>query len=112
MSFPLRPEHLAAMYDCLRILPPFSEWKLPESDAVEFRTPAINDFGEFREPNIITVSSARHAHFDTIMQTLAHEMIHLQQHITKTENKYQHNADFKRKAKRVASNFGWDFRAF
>lgn len=112
MSFPLHPSHLAIMYECLRKLPPFKEWKLPDADEIEFRTPAIIDFGEFRAPNVITVSSARHANFDTIMQTLAHEMLHLHQHLTGTENRYQHNAEFKRLAKRVTKNFGWDSKAF
>lgn len=112
MSFPLSPEHLAHMYECLRQLPPFTEWKLPESDAVKFRTPAITDYGEFRYPNIITVSSMKHGHFDRLMETLAHEMVHYAQALKGTDNKAQHNADFKRRAKRVCSFFGWDYKGF
>lgn len=115
MSFPLDPRHVAAMYDCLRALPPFDKWKLPESDEIEFRTPARADvFGEFLdgEPRIITISSARHSHTFTVMLTLAHEMIHLKQALEKTDNKNQHNADFKKLAKRVCSLNGWDYKAF
>ena len=115
MSFPLRPEHLAAMYDCFRQLPPFSEWKLPESDAIEFRTPARNDvFGEFQDgdPPIITVSSAKHAHTNTIILTLTHEMVHLAQSIHGHDNKNQHNADFRKRANRVCKLHGWDSLAY
>ena len=56
----LDPLQLASIYECLRSLKPFSSWKLPNSDAIEFRTPARADvWGEFREPNIITVSSTQ-----------------------------------------------------
>lgn len=115
MSFPLHPKHVAAMYDCIRVLPPFDKFKLPESDEIEFRTPARADvFGEFQEgkPHVITISSARHSHTFTVMLTLAHEMLHLYQALQKTDNKNQHNAEFKRLAKRVCSLNGWDYKAF
>lgn len=115
MSFPLHPNHVAAMYDCIKKLPPFDKWKLPESDAVEFRTPARADvFGEFTDgdPPVITISSARHAHTFTIFLTVAHEMVHLAQALKKTDNKNQHNDEFKRLAKRVCSLNGWDYKAF
>lgn len=115
MSFPLDPRHVAAMYDCLRVLPPFDKYKLPESDAIEFRTPARTDvFGEFLDgtPPVITISSARHAHTFTIILTVAHEMLHLIQARNKTDNKSQHNAEFRRLAKRVCSLNGWDYKAF
>lgn len=113
MSFPLSPVHLAHMYDMLRSLPPFDGWKLPDSDAIEFRTPARADvYGEFKAPNLIVVSVSMHSHLDTIIRTLAHEMIHLAQHIQGKDNKAQHNASYRRMAKRVTSLYGWDYKAF
>ena len=115
MSFPLRPEHLAHMYDMLKQLPPFSEWKIPDSDDIVFKTPARRDVcGEFQEgePHTITVSVAMHSHLFTILLTLAHEMVHLAQTVKKTDNKAQHNADFRKRAKRVCSLNGWDYKAF
>ena len=115
MSFPLSPEHLAAMYDCYRQLPPFDKWKLPESDEIEFRTPARVDVdGEFiaGKPHVITVSSARHSYTFSIMQTLCHEMLHLHEERSGQSNKSQHNAAWKRLAKRVCAIHGWDYRAF
>ena len=111
MSFPLTPQLLAHMWDCLREMPPFSKWKLPDSDAIEFRTPARDDiFGQFVAPNIVTVSASLHGHFDTVFKTLAHEAIHVVQHLNKTDNKNQHNADFARRAKAVCKTFGYDFK--
>ena len=115
MSFPLEPLHLVAMYDCLRVLPPFDKYKLPDSDGIEFRTTARRDiFGEFQysKPPIITISSSMHSHTFTVLLTLAHEMIHLVQAIHKSDNKNQHNAEFKRLAKRVCHLHGFDYKAF
>jgi len=115
MSFPLEPTHLVAMYDCLRVLPPFDKFKLPDSDGIEFRaTPRRDVFGEFQcgKPPIITVSSVKHSHTFTVLLTLAHEMIHLVQALQKTDNKNQHNAEFKRLAKRVCHIHGFDYKAF
>jgi hypothetical protein len=113
MSFPLTPELLASMWDCLRQMPPFCKWKLPPAGMMEFRAPARADvFGEFRAPNTITISASLHGHFDTVFKTLAHEAIHVVQFLDKTENKNQHNADFLRKAKLVCKTFGYDFKGF
>jgi len=40
---PLTPQMCAAVYDCLREFPPFSRWKLPPADEIEFRCTARND---------------------------------------------------------------------
>jgi hypothetical protein len=113
MNLRLTPEMLAAMWDCLRQLPPFDAWRLPSSDHVEFRAPRRHDvFGEFRAPNIVVVSSALHGRFNTAFQTLSHEAIHFVQYLDKTESKSQHNADFCRRARSVCRIFGYDYRGF
>jgi len=53
-----------------------------------------------------------HSHTFTVLLTLAHEMIHLVQAIHKSDNKNQHNAEFKRLAKRVCHLHGFDYKAF
>lgn len=107
MSF--HPEHLAVMYDCLRQLPPFCRWKLPEADAIEFRAPCRkDDSGEFIPPNIIMVSTHFNGTFTSALMTLAHEMIH----VAKLNAKNHHDALFKRRAKQVCKHFGWDEKAF
>jgi hypothetical protein len=115
MSFPLRPEHLAIIYDMLRAMPPFKGWKLPESDSVVFKTPMRKDVsGEYNDtlPHTITVSSARHSHFNSILLTLAHEMVHMADNVAGESCKSQHSAAFNKKAKKVCKLFGWDERNF
>ncbi len=112
----LHPEHLEAAYDFLRKLPPFKGWKLPEADAVHFRVAARQDaHGEYilREgTHHIMISSCHCGHLDTLIQIMAHEMVHLAQEESGHANNSQHNSDFKRRALRVSKLLGFDPRNF
>lgn len=117
MTFPLHPEHLEAIYECLRALPPFNRWKLPHGEDVLFRTTERQDArGEYRQlpsgDHEIMISTACCGHFDTIVMTVAHEMIHLHQRARGRDTAAQHNAAFVRTARRVARMYGWDPLAF
>lgn len=113
------PKHLAAMYDCLRQLPPFDKWGLPASEWVAFELPNRKDvMGEFisiAEPVAkykIKISALLHDHTFNIMLTLAHEMLHLAQTVNKTSTPAQHNQDFRERAKLVCKLHGWDTKLF
>jgi len=112
----LTPQRVAHIYDCLREFPPFSHWKLPHSDGVEFRLTLRTDrqadtvitaYKPLDNPRI-SLSYIKHKHFDSVVRTLAHEMIHLAQAIDHTDTSSQHNEDFKQKAHLVCKNFGFD----
>ena len=113
------PKHLAVMYDCLRQLPPFDKWNLPGSEWVVFELPHRKDvMGEFIEstdatkPHKIKISAVVHDHTFNVVQTLAHEMLHLVQTIQKTSTPAQHNQDFRKRAKLVCRLHGWDHKFF
>lgn len=119
MSDWVTPQRLAGLYDFFRACPPFSRWKLPESDAVEFQTSTRRDLqGECARwiPEmdfVITISIALNGHLDGVAIVLAHEMIHLGQKVRRTETPNTgHNADFLRQARITCRRFGWDFKAF
>lgn len=115
MTFPLTPERLAVLYDCLRVMPPFKGWRLPPSHLVEFRTPNRRDLlGEYIEsdPPRIMVSRALNGTFDNVLEVLAHEMVHMAQHQSGCSNRANHNRDFLRRAKAVCRVFGWDLKRF
>lgn len=120
MSFPITPTLVASMYSMLRECPPFAGWHLPEADAVEFKTAARKDiYGEHIEKtpptrgarHTVTISVENNGHLDTILRSLAHEMIHVAQAVAKTANKNQHNADFHRRCRQVGRVTGWDPKA-
>jgi hypothetical protein len=114
----IRPETLAATYDYLRLLTPQFR-RLPPADDVEFHVIAkVDRYGDYSQwlPNgahIIRISTAKHAHLMTLMQTVAHEMVHLAQSLHKTTTpNVMHNDDFYRRARAVCRAFGWDEKAF
>lgn len=114
----LTPEACAAVYDCLRQFAPFSGWKLPPAEQVEFSvTRDHKNFGTHvhyvgTDDHIIEVSEVNNGHFNTIVLTIAHEMVHLHQRRKRLTTKAEHNADFKRRAARICAELGWDAKAF
>lgn len=111
MNTLLTKENLKTLYKALIKLPPFDQLQMPEAHRVEFkviRDPAV--YGLFEpDPNTISVSSGRCSHFDTIIKTLIHEMVHLYCYHTKEDNYEEHrNAKFKRVIKQVATLYGFD----
>jgi hypothetical protein len=116
MTLPLTPQRLAATYECLRVFPPFNRLKLP--DDVKLIVSQHRDrFGQYTsdlrgEKHYISISAKKHGHFDSVVQTLAHEMIHLHQGVAKTYTRAQHNSEFHRIAKRACRLFGWDAKTF
>jgi len=115
MSLVITPESIAALYDALRQFPPFKAWNLPESDAIEFhviRTRKVYGTYHYGDDHAITVSESVVGFWDTLTQTVAHEMIHLHQSIRGTQSKAEHNTEFRRLAVQVCDAFGFDPRCF
>lgn len=113
----ITPDRVAAVWDMLRQFPPISKWKLPPAEEVEFTTSARNDIhGQWSRwsngTHIITVSVKRTGHLDTLIQTVAHEMIHAYQDQSGTSTRAEHNAEFSRLASQVCRAFGFDEKAF
>lgn len=114
MSLRLTPDILAAGYEFLREAGPIKGWRLPAADGVEFhvvRNPNIlADFGVERGVPVIRVNENGAGHTVTVLAALAHEMIHLRQHLT--GDRGVHGASFKRMARAICAAHGFDTRAF
>lgn len=114
MSLRLTPDLLAAGYDFLRETGPFKGWKLPASDDVEFhvsRDPHVHaDFGMERGVPVIRVSERGAGHTVTLLAAMAHEMVHLRQHMVGARD--HHGASFKRMAGAVCRAHGFDPKTF
>lgn len=113
----LTPTILEAAYNYLRATPPFSKWKLPDSDAVEFR---INlrpkEFGEIfwqadGTPQI-SVSAVKCKTTKDLVETVAHEMVHYHQYIAAYRNSASHGPKFKALAAQVCKQHGFDPTTF
>jgi uncharacterized protein YjaZ len=101
---------LEAMYLMLCQMKPFKTWTLPNTAEINFVVTDEEDaYGSYvfdNDMHIITISKAKCSHFETILKTLAHEMIHMKRF--KTINWDKHDAVFRKYATSIANEFGWD----
>lgn len=111
----LTPLILKEIYSALSVCEPFTRWKLPLPDEIEFQV--INDTevmgtymydegGDYA--HTIQISAARCGFLDTVIRTMAHEMIHASRHDTVTDAWYKHDATFRRRAHKVGKELGID----
>lgn len=117
MSLPLTPETLEAAYEYLRTTPPFSSWNLPEGEDVKFVViKSKTDAGWHKVENgkdIIAASEACIGRTLSLLELMAHEMVHMHQRDVKTETPgVTHNRSFTLLAKRVCRFHGFDPKLF
>jgi hypothetical protein len=116
----ITPIMVEQAYELLRATPPFNRWKLPEADDVEFRiVKSPNIYGQHAlrytkhksdGHDVIDISLPNHRYLPTLICTMAHEMVHLKQRMLGYRD--AHGKNFKRMAKSVCHNHGWDEGAF
>ena len=112
----LTPERLAAVYDMLRAFPPFCRWQLPPASVVKFHILKTDkwqaDWWLEGNTHHIRVSEKKHGHLVSLIESMAHEMVHVRQRIAKTETKGDHNAEFRKLAERICKALGFDVGQF
>jgi hypothetical protein len=116
----LTPEIIEGAYEFLRLTPPFKAWRLPHADEVEFVVSRHRSHvGYHRGPrrkvlmHEIGISETCVGHTNTLLRTMAHEMIHQHQQRCRTETpNTEHNAEFLRLAQIVCRHHGWDEKEF
>lgn len=116
MALILNKHILAAAYNYLANTQPFYKWNLPEADDVRFVvTRTRHRDGEYlyyARQHFIYISSAGHGHTNTLMKTMAHEMIHVHEQHAKACGRGEHSAAFGRWAEQVCKVHGWDVKSF
>lgn len=115
MTF-ITENNIANLYSALIEFPVFDEYKLPPASKVDFIV--VHDdtiCGEYQppeagEPHVITISTAKCGHLDTVIKTLCHEIIHMICYLEspKTEKYVSHKGLFLKLQKRIANNLGYD----
>jgi hypothetical protein len=111
----LNSEAVKHLYASLYCIYPFTKWKMPLPDEIEFIvTPDpdvmgtyLLDTGDDYE-HTITISSGRCGHYYTMLTTLAHEMVHMSFHRQKGDKWTQHGKPFRTRCKIVAHELGFD----
>ncbi len=120
MALKLTPSIIEGAYEFLRLTPPFRGWHLPHADDVTFVVSRHrNHVGYHRGisrkiyDHEIGISEACVGHTNTLLRTMAHEMIHQYQQRMRTETpNTEHNAEFNRLARTVCRFHGWDVKEF
>jgi hypothetical protein len=96
--------------------PPFNEWNLPDSGKIRFRV--VSDercrgwYWRQQRKHEICISETCIGRSHSLIETMAHEMIHLRQAITGNETKTMHNAEFRKLAAEVCAYHGFDPKLF
>jgi hypothetical protein len=117
MTLPLTVEMLALSYDYLCATPPFSKWNLPPAEDVKFVIIKDRQTAGWHKmdggKHIIGISRGAIGRTHSLMEVMAHEMIHAHQRETNMETKgSDHNAAFRKLAARVCRIHGFDPQLF
>lgn len=103
---------LEAIYLMLLKLKPFDAWKMPPTDEIIFQVTNETDamgtyvYDDLQEKHVLTISKAKNAHLETVIKTMAHEMIHMKRGKTKYWDK--HDQVFRNHAHKIAIELGFD----
>ena len=110
----LTPKTLETIYLMLCQCKPFSSWKLPCSEEINFQvTREVDAMGSYRyDPDsddyvhYITISKEKNGFLETAIRTMAHELIHMKRY--RTERWDRHDAVFRKCAHQIAKELGFD----
>jgi hypothetical protein len=111
----ITPKIIEHIYSMLYCCEPFASWDLPLPEEIKFVVDSdfdamgtyLYDDGE-KHAHTITISDARCGHLDTVIRTMAHEMIHASRWDTSTQAWTKHDKTFRNRAKAVATELGFD----
>jgi hypothetical protein len=109
----ITPKILESIYLTLAKCDPFIKWDLPPSELCRFgivddhTVMATYEYDDsLAKPHIFSISQARCGHYDTIVRSMAHEMIHCSRH--KSGKWTLHDTTFKRRKTAVGLELGFD----
>lgn len=119
MAIPLDRDVLQAAYDYLCTTIPFSKWNLPDSDDVTFRASKkyenVHGRCTYSWPGkpqfFIEINQRFIGQTDSLMRTMAHEMLHIHQKQIKARDR-AHGPTFKRFAEEICRYHGFDPKLF
>lgn len=116
MTLPLTPDVLRGAYDYLNETEPFRRWNLPSGEDVVFHiTRSRNDRGLYWFENgrhNIAISTGCIGWTLSLMEVMAHELIHLHEQANRACGRGEHSAAFNRWAAQVCRIHGFDPKLF
>lgn len=118
MTIPLTKDTLKAIYDLLRETPPFCKWNLPEPEEITFVISKSRDYYGYYDYNhstkahTIGISANKNGYLQPLIETMAHELVHVHERLTGMCKPSEHSAAFKRIAAQVCKIHGFDPKRF
>lgn len=117
MTLPLNREVLQGAYDYLRATEPFCRWNLPDGEDISFKViRSLVDRGQYYRvdgKHTISISSSCIGRSSSLMEIMAHEMIHLHEREARFDRAdVEHTRAFKKLALRVCAIHGFDSKLF
>jgi hypothetical protein len=107
MAMTLSPGTVQVTYEYLCQLPPFKRLKMPASQDVTFE---VN--GEYEPEHVIRISRAKVGFLETLIKTVAHEMVHLHLYRIGYKGWNLHDKKFEYYANRISTTMGFDPKEF
>lgn len=110
----LTRQHLATMYYMLAAMPPFTRYKLPSDAKIDFKINRSKMLcGSYEvDPHTITISRVLCHTYQQVLETLAHEMVHLALEQRGASDHSDHDVAFNNLAAEVCTLWGWNFPKF
>jgi hypothetical protein len=101
VSLKLTPHILRAAYELLSITEPFCRWNLPEGEDIVFKVARDpHTFGwhvkGHGQPHTIAVSAGKVSQLPTLLETMAHEMVHVHEFQIGLRGKNEKTVAFKK----------------
>ncbi len=107
---PVTKETVEATYTWLLHFPPFNRWNLPAAERLNFAVDHLKSMWADYDPETKTVrvSSAKVSTYPSLLQAVAHEMIHVREDAVGKWSDKHDTAFFKRSVKLVCKHWGFD----
>ena len=116
MTIPLTKEMLAAAYEFVRATPPFNKWNLPEPEDITFKiTKSAKNYGHYSDAkrrHTIAISEKLNGYASSIIEVMAHEMLHVHEKRAGMWGRSEHSEAFKKLAAQVCKIHGFDPKRF
>ena len=107
---PVTETTVKATYEYLCHFPPFSRWSLPPSSKITFYvTDFTSEEAEYDpDKKTLRVSSAKFSKYHKLLEVMAHEMIHVREHVCGKWTKKHDSAFFKECRRQICRHFDFD----
>lgn len=110
MSDWITDKTIKSMYSLLRSMPPFNKWNLPPSYRIKFKVEHdLPLMGQMHfKPYKMVIGTKHQEHFETVLTTVAHEMVHMSLYIDGCPSYHQHRKPFRLKTAQIGDLYGFD----